>query len=47
MGLSGSHAYRGVQREAVEVQGGRPALGALYGAVKASPSTSAGQPPVW
>lgn len=27
-------------------QGGGPALGALYGAVSASPSTSAGQPPM-
>lgn len=42
VGLGGRYAGGGVQREAVQCQ----ALGALYGAASASPSTEAGQPPV-
>lgn len=46
VGLGGGYADGGVQREAVQVPGAGPALGALYGAASASPSTEAGQSPV-
>jgi hypothetical protein len=42
--LGAGHPERGVQDEAVELPWRRPALGALNGAVNASPSTSAGHP---
>jgi len=46
VGLGAGHADGGAQRKAVQVPWRGAALGALYGAVSASPSTEAGQPPV-
>jgi hypothetical protein len=46
VGLLAGHANCRVQREAVQIPGRGACAGRGVGAVSASPSTSAGQPPV-